>query len=132
MFLRAISRSHNSQFSVALPTLRTGSECSIKSAVNISKVSINQVSQDLLGRTWANHGQFWTTNKQNEKCATPMGHLIVGKQNECIISFVKADPEDLNLLPKTSDYLCAVSLSMHIMLLLLPPSLLGLSCFFFW
>lgn len=29
------------------------------------------------------------TNKQNEKCATPMGHLIVGKQNECIISFVK-------------------------------------------
>lgn len=61
-----------------------------------------------------------------------MGHLIVGKQNECIISFVKADPEDLNLLPKTSDYLCAVSLSMHIMLLLLPPSLLGLSCFFFW
>lgn len=65
-----------------------------------------------------------------------MGHLIVGKQNECIISFVKEDPEDLNLLPKTSDYLCAVSLSMHIMLLLFPlsssPSLLALSCFFFW
>lgn len=24
-----------------------------------------------------------------------MGHLIVGKQNECIISFVKGSPEDL-------------------------------------
>lgn len=52
-----------------------------------------------------------------------MGHLIVGKQNECIISFVKEDHKDLILLPESWEYLCAVSLSMHIMLLLLPLSL---------
>lgn len=56
-----------------------------------------------------------------------MGHLIVGKQNECIISFVKEEPEDRNLRPETWDYLCAVSLTMHILLLLS----LSLSSFLF-
>lgn len=61
-----------------------------------------------------------------------MGHLIVGKQNECIISFVKEEPEDRNLRPETWDYLCAESLTMHILLLLsLSPSPFALSCFFF-
>lgn len=44
-----------------------------------------------------------------------MGHLIVGKPNECIISFVKEEPEDRNLRPETWDYLCAVSLLLCIL-----------------
>lgn len=60
-----------------------------------------------------------------------MGHLIVGKQNECIISFVKEEPEDRNLRPGTWDYLCAVSLSYYAYCLSLSHSPLVLSCFFF-
>lgn len=60
-----------------------------------------------------------------------MGHLIVGKQNECIISFVKEEPDDRNLRPETWDYLCAVSLLLCILSFSLSLSPLVLSCFFF-
>lgn len=79
-----------------------------------------------------------TTNKQNEKCATPMGHLIVGKQNECIISFVKEPRRKERTSCQRLEIFYVQSLSLSLSLwwyayyvASLSLSLSVLSCFFF-